>query len=340
MNKRILIASVLKPVNDARNYEKTGISLAKAGYTVGLAGRKLSTSSVASHGIEFLPWFDFHRGQLKRLFAGLIFFFKAWRWNPGILIVTTWELLIPAFFLNVFRNIPVIYDVQENYFLNLKYSLVYPVWLRMPLAWYVRLIERFSNRWLKSHWLAERCYQEEISGLKNILILENKCRRPERLNRPAFKNTTYIYTGTISENYGIKKAIDFILKEKLNMPDLQLIIAGYAPQHSYYWELRDFYSGCGFIQWEGGDTLVPHTRICELIATAHAGIISYLPDPSTENCMPTKLYEYLGFGLNVILLSDNELWKKELVRSANISREEYYWENYEEELARAVASIK
>ena len=52
-----------------------------------------------------------------------------------------------------------------------------------------------------------------------------------------------------------------------------------------------------------GDVLAPHTKILDLIRDADYGIIAYPPNPSTANSIPTKLYEYLGFRLPILLVS-------------------------------------
>ena len=74
MNKKIIvIASVLKPVNDSRNYEKTAISISKSGkYQVHLVGQKVLNTPVGS-SILFKPLFSFNRLSLKRFFTGWLF---------------------------------------------------------------------------------------------------------------------------------------------------------------------------------------------------------------------------------------------------------------------------
>jgi glycogen(starch) synthase len=65
--------------------------------------------------------------------------------------------------------------------------------------------------------------------------------------------------------------------------------------------------GSTFITLLGGRQPVPHTQIMEAIAQADLGLIAYRPNRSTENCIPTKLYEYLASGLPY-LLPPNPIW--------------------------------
>jgi hypothetical protein len=340
VKKKVLIVSVLKPVNDARNYEKTGISLANAGFMVGIAGRNLSTLPISHPGTEFLPWFQGHRLHWKRLFSGWIFLINALKWKPQVIVLTTWELLPAALWLKLFTRATLVYDVQENYFRNLWYSRIYPPVFRHLLALSVRFVELTAQWWVDQFWVAEKAYTEEISWLKKALILENKARKPSSLNAPTFPVFTYLYSGNISENYGVKEAIIWFLEKKKIDPTCRLIIAGYAPQHSFFRALREQYGSEASIQWEGGDTLVPHARILELIQQCHAGIISYLPDKSTENCIPTKLYEYLAYGLEIILLSENERWKFVREKFQHSKTDELFWENQEKLLVESLTVIQ
>jgi hypothetical protein len=41
---------------------------------------------------------------------------------------------------------------------------------------------------------------------------------------------------------------------------------------------------------------------------ADFGLVAHQPNPSTENCIPTKIYEYLGLGLPMLLQS-HALWE-------------------------------
>ena len=59
----------------------------------------------------------------------------------------------------------------------------------------------------------------------------------------------------------------------------------------------------------GGDELVPHTQLFDAMAQSDFGLISYRLSKHIENSIPTKLYEYLGCQLP-ILLQDYAPWKE------------------------------
>ena len=56
-----------------------------------------------------------------------------------------------------------------------------------------------------------------------------------------------------------------------------------------------------FNQLTGGNTLQPHALVLEAISKSHFGFIYYPSSPHTQNSIPTKLYEYLGCRLPILL---------------------------------------
>src|SRR5436189_206672 len=97
MKKRaIVIASVLKPVNDTRMFEKMGRSLAKTNqWSVHIIGFGDAHSSDEPN-ITFQPLGSFGRISLRRIFApikALMIFHKV---KPSSIIITTHELLLSA----------------------------------------------------------------------------------------------------------------------------------------------------------------------------------------------------------------------------------------------------
>ena len=55
------------------------------------------------------------------------------------------------------------------------------------------------------------------------------------------------------------------------------------------------------IELSGNGSLVPHTAILEAASQADFGLVAHQPNPSNENCIPTKIYEYLGIQLPMLL---------------------------------------
>ncbi|MEQ9230923.1 MAG: glycosyltransferase, partial [Cyclobacteriaceae bacterium] len=131
-NAKIVIASVLKPVDDVRNYEKIGCSLAKEDslevHILGTIG-KVSDSKISAH-----LWKPFRRLSFGRLMIQFHYLKKLRVLKPDLLIVTTHELLLASVLLKAFFSTKIIYDVQEDYFKNLWHQHFYPPVLRHVMA--------------------------------------------------------------------------------------------------------------------------------------------------------------------------------------------------------------
>ncbi|MGV3585414.1 MAG: glycosyltransferase [Adhaeribacter sp.] len=319
---RILLASVLKPINDSRMFRKLGLSLAKLPQTqiqiVGYAAPK----PVAPENISFYPLFRFKRLSINRFLSSWHFFKLLLGVSPAVIIIGTHELLLATVLYKIFRKCRVVYDIRENYYLNLTTQGVYSPWQSRLLANIIRLTERFTAPFVDYFFLAEKTYATELPFLgKKYLILENKYQPvsppinnvlPTPGRKLPAKEINLLYSGTISELYGVFWAINLL--EALNQvaPIFKLTIIGYCPQPEVLIKLKNRIATISTINLIGGDYLVPHADILAAIQNSHVGLLPYQPHPSTFNCVPTKLFEYLGNALPVII-QRNPLWE-ELIR--------------------------
>ena len=197
MNKKIVIASVLKPVDDVRAFWKIAQSLAKTNKyevnIIGNAGKKAS----GHKKIHFHP----HRVRRNQLLWRISIRYKALqqilRIKPDILIVSTHELLTIAALTRLLLPCRVIYDVQENYQLNATMR-----GLGGRLAGIlIRFKEVLSTLYVQHYWLAEECYVSELRFARKATIVSNKAihfRIAERTHdniRALFSGTTSDYSG-------------------------------------------------------------------------------------------------------------------------------------------------
>jgi len=309
--QKIVIASTLKPVNDTRMYEKIGISLGKdKGYEVHVAGYEGKIPDNTT--IYFHPLYSFKRLSRARVFAPYKFLKLLFKIKPSLIIVCTYELLKATNFYRLFFKCKVIYDVQENYYSNIVHNKTYPLLLRLPLAWYVRLDELLSQSFINYYLLAEKIYEKELGFTKGKrIVLENKY-KGEIFEHKKARNDgeiRLIYTGTIAEEYGVFEAIE--LTKKLHNLDstITLTITGYSPSKKTVEELKKAIEDYSFITLKGGSKLIPHHEILEEIKMADFGLICYRANKSTQSRVPTKLYEYLALQLPIIL-QKNTLWEE------------------------------
>ncbi len=309
MKKRtIVIASVLKPTDDTRMFDKMARSLAASGQyevvVIGRAGVRLETENIDQIGIG-----SFKRLSWARWAASLRIAATIWRMRPALWIVTTHELLVAAGWLRLWRGIPFIYDIRENYYRNIRYSNAFPLPLRGLIATYVRIKERLIVPWAQHVFLAESGYAREMPFFQNATVIENKSTITDTPNRKPH-GKRLLFSGTLAESTGVMEAIAWSKALHELDSSVELHIIGHAAQISTRKRLAEAVRGCDFIRLEGIDQLVPHTRIAEAIRHADFGWVTYPISPMTENAMPTKLYEYLACQLPILLINHPPWIKK------------------------------
>lgn len=306
--KTIVIASVLNPVDDSRMYEKLGLTLAGSGkYSVHIVGHESDppqAPGLTSHAIK-----PFARIGLRRLLAPWRIFFIVLRLRPAIFLIETHELLLPAAVLKLFTRCRVIYDIRENYFWNILYTPAFPLVLKPFVALYVRGKETLLAPFVDHFLLAEKGYERELRfPRKRYTIIENKVRiTPEKRakeNALSSKETVnLIFSGTLAETTGVFTAIELAIKLHVMDDRIRLTIIGFSHQRRVLEKIRMLIQPRSFIRLIAHENPVPHAEIFKHIGESDFGMITYQINPSTMNSIPTKMYEYLGFHLPILLVN-------------------------------------
>jgi len=307
LNAKIVIASTLKPVIDPRAYEKIGKSLVKTGnYEINIIGSYPSTDQTTS-GITLYPCKSNRSNFIQRLMLPWKIFKIIIQIKPDLLIVSTHELLfIAVFYKLIYRNI-LFYDISENYYFNLLYQNNYPWGGRHLLAIYVRVKELILSYFINHFLLAEKCYKDELSFVgKRYTVLENKYKPVDTtVNKPTQNKVEFFLSGTISKEYGVFDAVSFI--KQFDSEEYKLIIIGHCPNNSTYRKIVTESKNINNIELIISSQPIPQSDIINKIGTRTIGLLPYQANKSTINKVPTKLYEYIGLGIPV-LVSHNPKW--------------------------------
>lgn len=305
--RRIVIASVLKPVDESRMYEKIGVSLAETGqYEVHCIGYPTQSESKPLQNIYFHPIADkpFGRISLKRVFAPWQILKIVHSLRPGILIITTHELLAMAVLARLILSCKLLYDIQENYCRNVLHTSSLPVIVRHVLAYWIRFKEIISSNFINHFILAEAGYLSELKFAKPNILLQNKL--PKEIagmyRKKEFNGySTLVFSGTLAETTGVFKVIEIVTELNHIDPSFRLIIIGSSPVPSVIKKLLSLSMKHSFIEFKGQNDPVPHKDILSTIQQADFGIIYYPPNPATAGSMPTKLYEYMALHLPLLI---------------------------------------
>ena len=316
--RKIVLASLLKPVDDPRMYEKFALSMSQTNkYDINIIG--FASKKIPDHpDIHFHPIFKFKRLSLKRLISAFKYWQKLLEVKPELIIVNTHDLLIVSCAYKIIFGGKIIYDVQENYKANIIWSSDLPLPLRHLLAWAVRTKEHIAKRMIIHFFLAEKCYLNECSFIeRSFTFLENKALRPsvvqyERekparlLNLSGSERTIrFIYSGTIAESYGIFDCLHLIERWASGGADVLLTIIGYCPRMDTLDVLRQKIKDKPYIQLIGGEELVDHQSILQELQKAHFSLISYNLNPSNKDCMPTRIWECLAYKIPMIMKKEH-----------------------------------
>ncbi len=245
--------------------------------------------------------------------------------RPAVVIVHAPELLpLTLLWQQLGPGRRFLYDIRENYALNISTQRVYQGLTKRWLAAGLRWVESIAARRAASIILAEASYAGELPFVPelpagHVVILENKYQpppqeplpqQPQQLP-PATEPLRLLYSGTISELNGVWEAISLAEQLRTAWPGgAQLTIIGFCQQPALLAALEQkVVQNPSWLTLIGGVEPVPHSRIVAEINQSHIGLLPYRPHPSTERCRPTKLFEYLAHGLPVIA-SPNPLWQE------------------------------
>ena len=311
MSKKVaVIASILKPVDDTRLYEKLGLSMRESNkYQINIIGFEVKNPPVHS-GVTFHSLYNGSRFGIGRLWAPWKFLLMLISLKPELVIVCTPQLLLPGCLYKAIARKQLWYDVQENYQRNIIHQSAYSPFFKPVLRLAVWLAETLSRPFVDHYLLAEQGYASELTFVNGKhTILENKFRTLEISPRPSIEEIVrFVFTGTISKENGIMEAISLVQAIRANHYPVQLYIVGQVPDHDLLDQIEEIIRNDSSIKLVGGHRLVSHKTILEYADSAQYGLVAHQPNPSTLNCIPTKIYEYLGLGLP-ILLQKHKLWE-------------------------------
>lgn len=310
---KVVIASLLKPIDDTRMLDKFGLSMAESNtYDVNIIG--FDSKNISSvQNITFHPLKAFSRLSMSRWFMPVRVLKLYIKVKPQIIIANTHELLIVSSLYKILFGAKFIYDIRENYAKNIRSTDVFPAMLRPLLAAWVRLKEWCSKPFVNHYILAERIYKSQLPFLnKQVTVIENKYVAQQALNN-AYEKTdanhiNLVFTGTIADSNGVFDAIE--ITKKLHIWDnrMKLRIVGYCAFKRDLIRLQEEIKDLEYIELNGGDHLVPHSEIIEAIQKADFGFVLKKPNKGmNDEKLLTRLFEYTANKLPILLLN-NPTW--------------------------------
>jgi glycosyltransferase involved in cell wall biosynthesis len=309
----VVIASVLKPVNDPRMLFKLAYSLRETNkYDLNIIGFS-SKKTPNYENIRFHSVFSKSRKHFTRIMVPFRMLGVLFRTRPRLTIVTTYELLPAAVLGKLLFGYKLVYDVQENYSKNVIYNNTLPKPLRKPAALFIRICEKTAGPLVDHYLFAEKSYVKEFPQIKNYTVIENKSAWYSDSSVPIHLNPhahiRFLISGTITEAYGVKKALQWFLSLLGAYPNIHLRIVGHAPVLSFRKQIEALARSHQRIYLNLSSVPISHEVLRQCMQKADVVVLPYLLLPSIRDKVPTKLYEALALR-KPIMISKNPVWEQ------------------------------
>ena len=360
--------SVLNPALHTRIFFKLALSQHTYGSQVSIIGQDPAPHPYIKEGVQVVPLPPFGRLSLKRWLALPIWLGKRIKKYPAdVYWLHSPELMGIGLLLKVMGK-RVVYDVHEDYFKTLYFAKHYPLFIRRPLAYLLRTLEKLWVRFLDAIVYAESCYDNMLSSPpRKTFILRNTFSERASISRGSFpipSGRYLLYTGTLAKEWGIFRTLT-LWKQLNESQELPLVVAGFTHSQSLLDELATYVEASGLshlFTLIGGTSYVPYPHIVQLIKHCFIGTALYEVSPVIQGKIPTKFFEFMAFDKALIYSKDpaweafdqihglgiawekemptEELWKHLANWKATHAPSSYAWEADEQELFKLLDALK
>lgn len=306
---KILIASTLKSVRDTRGWEKFGLSLRETNkYEINIIGFSAKKEEISDEICFYSSGVDFSN-PASRLKAQWNFLQVLRKVRPQLLICCTFEYLLLARSLKAKYGYALIYDVQENYQLNLSLRKDQSLWKKNLWKSLIRFSE--NTQAIDHYIFAEQCYKKQMSDRRPTLVLENKFVGEIKTILPKKvapkQGYQFILSGTIAQSFGLVEAVTFFKKIREAYPFSQLKIIGHITQNDMRNACQNWAKNDPGISLEIEQNPLPHSRILDAMKQADFVLCPYQNEPAFEGKIPSKFFEAQALGIPV-LYSRHPVW--------------------------------
>lgn len=216
------------------------------------------------------------------------------------------ELLWVGFIAKIFGK-KVIFDIHENILGIVQIRNWIPKFFKKPLGFFILLLEKISQRIFDAIIVA---VQPILKNFKNTFTIRNFAlvdSEPTIKIKP--KENTIVYVGAVTLSRGILDLIEVAIKLQKTNSSLKVIIIGKSRDQDFVKKLNRLIDSAlipNNIQYFG------HINFLELkkyISTATLGVIPLHPNENYLNSYPTKIFDYMNWGLPYVY-SDIPYWVK------------------------------
>lgn len=292
--KKICIITTIHPQYDARIFERTIVPLFENGYEVSvIAPWKPHPDYLGIRWIN-LP---ISRIRFSRILNGFYAFLKALKVDSAVLHFHDLDFMVWAVLIKFISGKKIIYDCHENYAEEILYGKPWiPKYFRVALSKITGIVEKFCSRFFDQIVAVVPNQVVRFSETtKNVMLIRNlSVYKPYR---ELVHEKNIIYIGSISENYGGEAILNLARTLKKHESTLKIITFDKfdASYKSKFTQCIDQENLPICIQ-----SRFSRDQILEVMSKGCIGL-SFSEDTVSNNLgFPTKLFEYMSFGIPVI----------------------------------------
>jgi glycosyltransferase involved in cell wall biosynthesis len=289
--RRALVVTVVHHPSDARIRHREIAALLDAGWQVTYA------APFSSHGVAVpaaparLSAVDLPRASGRRrlgAFRAARELLRTGAAHHDVVLLHDAELLLTLLGLEL---PPVVWDVHEDTPAAMTLKPWLPSVLRGSASAAVDMLERIAAR--RVHViLAEESYRDRF-GLDHVVV-PNTVSVPDRITPPSDRKVVYLGHVTLARGAAELVSVGRQLAQAdRDSPRLLVIGAADLPAR----RLLEPAAEAGYLDWAG---FVPSDRALGMLSGALAGLSLLHDEPNYRGSMPTKVVEYMAYGVPVI----------------------------------------
>jgi glycosyltransferase involved in cell wall biosynthesis len=217
------------------------------------------------------------------------------------------ELLFVVPLLSRRTGRPTIYDVHEAYpdFFAVKDYL--PALIRYPMAWAFRLVEPRLAGLHDALVFADDFTPEAFRGVRrpkavlpNFPAADLVGAGARELSTVAYRQPIVLYLGGLERNRGSRLMIEAFAAVHARRPDARLLHVGHFMPPELEREVLRRAAGLGITEAVQCVGRVPFAEVGDYLARASLGWVTWQPYSKNQKNVPTKLFEYMAYGLPVV----------------------------------------
>jgi glycosyltransferase involved in cell wall biosynthesis len=304
--------------------EKICSSLAKHGHVVHIAARNLKKQPIYENinGIHIHRLRPFNNNRINYFVSFPAFFSPVWNYflqtlikekNISLIIVRDLPMALAAMHVGKCKNIPVIFDMAEDYvamikdiwkvrkFKGLNLLVRNPHFAEMverkvlKYADHILVVVEEAEKEILKKRIAE---QHKISLVRNTPRLSSFDRHGSSSDVERITNRySAIYVGGIQMGRGIQTVLDAISIIIKRIPNFLFVIVGDGYAKERLIAKTKAMAIENYVFWAGW---VDHDGIYDYIRNSKVGIVPHCVTDHTNTTMPNKIYDFMGIGIPVV----------------------------------------